>query len=342
MFKTATLTVSKADLTVTANPASRVYGAADPTFTATITGFVNGDTASVVTGHASISSNDTVTSPAGSYIITPTLGTLSATNYAFTVFKTATLTINKANLTVTANPASRAYGAADPAFTATISGFVNGDTASVVTGHASFASTDTVTSPVGTYTITPSLGTLSATNYAFTVFDTATLTVTRAGLTVTAVAASRVYATADPAFSVTFSGFVNGDTASVVTGHASITSNDTVTSPVGSYTITPTLGTLSATNYAFTVFKTATLTVNKANLIVTANPASRVYGAADPAFSATISGFVNGDTASVVSGQPKFTSNDTVRVRSAPTPLHRPWARCRPQTTLSRCLTQAP
>ena len=264
MFDTGTLTVTRAGLTVTAAAASRAYGAADPAFAVTFSGFVNGDTASVVTGHASITSNDTVTSPVGSYTITPTLGTLSATNYAFTVFKTATLTVNKANLIVTANPASRVYGAADPTFTATISGFVNGDAASVVSGQPKFTSNDTVKSSVGAYTITPTLGTLTAANYAFTVFNSATLTITKAHLTVTANPATRLVGAADPTFTVTVTGFVNGDTASVVSGHASFISTDSVTSPAGTYTITPALGTLTATNYDFTVFDTGTLTVTAA------------------------------------------------------------------------------
>jgi MBG domain (YGX type) len=37
------------------------------------------------------------------------------------------------------------------------------------------------------------------------------------------------------------------------------------------------------------------LTVNKAALTVTANNASKTYGAANPAFSVSYSGFVNGD-----------------------------------------------
>jgi len=49
---TVQLTVNKATLAVTANNASRTYDTANPTFTDTITGFVNGDTQSVVSGTA--------------------------------------------------------------------------------------------------------------------------------------------------------------------------------------------------------------------------------------------------------------------------------------------------
>jgi len=48
------LTIGKATLTVTANDLSTVYGAAVPAYTSTITGFVNGEPQSVVTGSASL------------------------------------------------------------------------------------------------------------------------------------------------------------------------------------------------------------------------------------------------------------------------------------------------
>ena len=51
---TRTFSIAPAMLTVTANDASRSFGTANPTFTATITGFVNGETSSVVSGSASL------------------------------------------------------------------------------------------------------------------------------------------------------------------------------------------------------------------------------------------------------------------------------------------------
>ena len=45
-------TVAKATLTVTADAKSRVYGAANPTLTATITGYVNSETSTVISGAA--------------------------------------------------------------------------------------------------------------------------------------------------------------------------------------------------------------------------------------------------------------------------------------------------
>jgi hypothetical protein len=275
---TVPITVNKATLTVTASNASRAYGAANPTFAGTISGFVNGDTQSMVSGAALLSSTATVSSIVGSYPITASLGTLSATNYQFS-FVSGTLTIGKATLTVTASNASRAYGAANPTFAVAISGFVNGDTHSAVSGAALLSSTATVSSIVGSYPITASLGTLSATNYQFS-FVSGTLTIGKATLTVTASNASRAYGVANPAFTNTISGFVNGDTQSVVSGAASLSTTATASSKVGPYPIMASPGTLSAANYGFS-FVNGTLTVNIATTAISwSAPAAITYGTA--------------------------------------------------------------
>ena len=55
-------------------------------------------------------------------------------------------------LVVVANDASRAYGATNPVFSGTITGVQSGDNIT-----ATYATTATPSSPVGTYPITPSL-----------------------------------------------------------------------------------------------------------------------------------------------------------------------------------------
>src|SRR5204862_27563 len=96
--------MTKAHLTVTAQDKSRTYGAANPTFTAAITGFVNGETIAVVSGSPTFSGtgpSSTATTTVGDYVITPAVGTLSATNYDFTPFVNGTLHITKASTTTT-------------------------------------------------------------------------------------------------------------------------------------------------------------------------------------------------------------------------------------------------
>jgi hypothetical protein len=72
--------------------------------------------------------------------------------------QTFTIVIAPAPLTITADPQTRTYGAATPALTYRVSGLVNGDTASVLSG--ALATSATVGSPVGSYPITQ--GSLSA------------------------------------------------------------------------------------------------------------------------------------------------------------------------------------
>jgi len=102
---------------------------------------VNGDTVT-----ATYSSTDTVTSPVGTYPITPTLSGAALANYTQNIVN-GTLTVTKAPATITVNSTSRTYGAANPTFTGTITGALNGD---VLTATYS-ATTATVTSSVGTY-----------------------------------------------------------------------------------------------------------------------------------------------------------------------------------------------
>ena len=291
-----TLTITRASLAVTANNQSKTYGAANPSLTYTLAGFVNGDTSSVVSGAAGMTTIATNSSGAGTYAITPAIGTLSATNYSFGPFVNGTLTINKASLTATANNQTRTYGAANPALTISYTGFVNGDTVSSITPPAA-GTTAAAASSVGTYAITLSGG--SAANYTLSLVN-GTLTITQAALIVTANNQSKTYGTANPSLTYTLSGFVNGDTSAVVSGTAAVTTTATTSSGVGTYAITPAAGTLSATNYTFGPFVNGTLAIDKALLTATANDQSRAYGTANPTLTISYSGFVNGDTASSI------------------------------------------
>ncbi|HWQ33421.1 MAG TPA: MBG domain-containing protein [Blastocatellia bacterium] len=296
---TVSQTVNKAVLTVTADNKSKVYGAANPTLTATITGFVGSDTASVITGAASLTTTATTASGVGTYPITAAQGTLAAANYSFS-FANGTLSVSAATITVTASNATRAYGAANPTFTATYSGFVNGDTQAVLSGSPALSTTATTSTAAGTYTITAAQGTLAAANYSFA-FVNGTLTIGKATLTVTADNKSKAYGAALPTLTASYSGFVNGDTASVLIGTPSLTTTATTGSAVGAYPITAAVGTLAAANYTFS-FVNGTLSVTTATLTITADSKSKTYGSANPTLTVSYSGFVNGDTASSLSG----------------------------------------
>jgi hypothetical protein len=304
-----TLTITPASLTVTANDKSKVYGSPNPSFDATITGFVNGDTLAVVSGSPAFTTSATASSPAGDYAIKPSLGSLTAADYVFAPFVDGTLTIGRAVLTVTADDKSKVYGDALPALTVTYSGFVNGDTPSSLAVQPTPSTNATAASGIGTYPITVAGGV--SPNYAFT-YVAGTLTITRAPLTVTANDKAKIYGSANPPFDATITGFVNGDTAAVVSGSAVLSTTATTSSGAGTYAITPSLGSLAAANYAFTSFVNGTLTVTQAPLVVTANNQSRLYGAANPVLTLSYSGFVNGDTPASLTTVPTATTPATV------------------------------
>src|SRR5207245_1310204 len=156
-------------------------------------------------------------SVAGSpYVITATLVDPTSKLANYTVTNNAGhLTVTKATLTVTADDKTREYGDANPAFTASYSGFKNSETlgTSGVTGSPSLSTTATATSSVAgsPYTITAALGTLAAGNYSFS-FVHGALTVTKATLTVTADDKTREYGDANPAPTYYLSGFKNSET----------------------------------------------------------------------------------------------------------------------------------
>ena len=289
-FADSTLTVTPAALTVAADAKSMTYGGAFPILTFTPAGLVNGDTAgTVLTG--ALTTSATAASSVNTYPVTQ--GTLSANaNYNLS-FAASTLTINKAPLTVFADPKSKVYGATLPTLTHQVAGLVNGDTAAAAV-TVTLTTAATAASGVGVYPITAASPPAAA-NYTVTVV-TDTLTVVPAALAVTAVPQTKLYGAAVPALTVAVAGLVNGDTpATALTG--GLTTPAAAGSPTGAYAIDQ--GSLAAANYAIT-FAPGTLTVTAAPLSVTADAVTKLYGAALPGLTFAVAGLVNGDTASAV------------------------------------------
>jgi len=162
----ANFTINKKAASVTPNGASKTYGDADPAplTTGTLNGFLTGDN---VTATYSRAAGETVAG--GPYTISATLSPAGVLgNYDIT-YNTTNFTINKATLTVTADNQTKLLNAPNPTFTASYSGFKNGETlaTSGVTGSPSLTTTAVTNSPVGTYPITAAVGTLASGNYTF-------------------------------------------------------------------------------------------------------------------------------------------------------------------------------
>ncbi len=308
-----TFTGLAAPLTVSAAAVSRAYGSANPSFTATYTGFKLSETlgTSDVTGAPTLGTSATSSSVPGNYPVTVSAGSLSSSHYALS-YSAGTLTVTQAVLTVTADNQTRSYNTANPTFTYTIIGYVLGQNAGVVSGTPTLSTPATIGSNPGQYSITVTQNTLSAANYTFA-FVSGTLTVQGFPLTVTVVNTNRAYGDTNPTFTVTYSGFVESDNASVVSGSPAFTTTATNTSTVAGspYTVSASVGTLTAARYSFTTFVDGQLTITKRPLTITANNTSRAYGATDPTFSASYSGFVNSDNSSVVQGAPQFSATAT-------------------------------
>lgn len=217
--------------------------------------------------------------------------------------------VSKATLTVVPNPVTRTYGASNPTLGYTLHGFVNTQTTAVVTGTASCSTTATKSSPVGTYAITCTIGSLAAADYNLSPVA-GNLSVTRVALTVTPDPVAKTYGTPLPAIGYKITGFVNGNTTAVVSGTASCSTTATKSSPVGTYPTKCTVGSLSAADYTFG-FAGGELTVTPATLTVTANDLSKAAGAPLPTLTYKVSGFTNGDTTSVVSGKASCSTTAT-------------------------------
>ncbi|HYG97753.1 MAG TPA: MBG domain-containing protein [Terriglobales bacterium] len=277
------LTITPVPLTVTANNKLRIYGTANPAFDGTLSGVQSFDSIS-----ATYSSSATPSSPVGDYAITVTLADPGSRLSNYTVTNTpGTLTVTKAGITVVANNASRSYGGANPTFDGTLTGIAAGDNIT-----ASYSSSATSLSPVGTYPIKPELadpnGRLA--NYDVTSTD-GVLTVNRASLTVTVNNKQRIYGAANPVLDGTMAGVVAGDDITVT---YSTTAN--VPSPVGTYSITATLIDPNVRLGNYNVSNTeGTLSVQQAALSIVVNDKQRAYGAVNPVLDGTIAGMVAGD-----------------------------------------------
>ena len=109
----------KAILVVKANNATINVGAAIPTFTASYSGFANGDTSTVLSGAPSLTTTATSASGAGTYPIVTAQGTLSAPSYYTFSFVNGTLSIVAQQTTVVLNTSAVIGGSAGSGYTVT-------------------------------------------------------------------------------------------------------------------------------------------------------------------------------------------------------------------------------
>jgi RHS repeat-associated protein len=272
---TVQLVINKAILTVTANSISRVYGAANPTFTATIASFVNGDTqSSAVNGTPSLSSSAGSTSPVGAYIINVGIGSLTSNYYTFTPAN-GTLTITRATPTINwAPPAAVTYGtplsATQLNATASVAGTLvyspaSGTvlTAGTQTLSVTFTPTDTTDYSTATGTVTqmvsPASPTLIFTAIATKTYGVSSFTVSASSASTGAITYS---VNSGPA---TISGStvtITGAGTVVLGASQAATTNYTAATASTSFTVSPATPTLSFTAIAAKTYGVSPFTVS--------------------------------------------------------------------------------
>jgi hypothetical protein len=304
--------------TLTVNQPPAITSAGNATFTAGTAGSFT----VTATGNPTPTVSETGTLPSG---VTFSGGTFSGTpatgsggSYPFTITasngvganatQTFTLTVDQApaftsanSTTFTTNAAGSFSITASPGYPTNAATLVVSNVLNAVPG-VNLPSSGTGSISVGGTPTAPGVETftITATNGAgLTATQSFTLTVNQppanALLTVTAVNISKIVGTANPTFTASYSGFVNGDTAAVLSGSPALSTTATTASPVGTYPIAVAQGTLTAANYTFT-FVPGTLNVVAAPTIVLTTSAP-LSGSASAGYTATVTVTNNGSGA---------------------------------------------
>src|SRR5207247_4995719 len=186
-----------------------------------------------------------------------------------------------------AHDATKAYGAADPPLSATATGFTAADVLTIA-----LAATRAPGETVGDYATTATATGAALSNYTVT-YVAGTFSITKGAAIVTAHDATKAYGAADPPLSATATGFTAADVLTIALA-ATRAPGETV----GDYATTATATGAALSNYTVR-YVAGTFSITKAAATVTAHDGTKTYGAADPALSATATGFTAADALSI-------------------------------------------
>jgi CSLREA domain-containing protein len=217
---TATANISTAPLTITAATNSKTYDTTTSAATLPTVGASQMQTGDTVTGLAEVYSTPSVGTGKTLSVSAFTVNDgNNGNNYAVTTVQNTTGVITATVLNITANNATKVYGAANPAFTGTVSGGLAGGSFT-----ESFTTTATTSSPVGSYAIVPSVTGATEADYTQTITN-GTLMVTKAGSTTTVSASPTAVS---PVQTVTLTASVISQTSGAPTGTVTFYNNGTV------------------------------------------------------------------------------------------------------------------
>ena len=307
------ITVVAADQSITFGALPNLtYGGADAALGASSTSGL-GVTFSA-SGSCSIVNGSVHTTGSGSCSVTANQTGSSVYNPAPAV--TQTFGIGQRPLTVTAQNATRQFGVANPTFTGTLTGVANSDALT-----ATYTTAATISSPVGTYAIVPTVSGAALSSYTQTL-NSGTLTVTAgpaANVSTVAVVSTLVSGGNLGTLAATVKD-ANGNTVTTSTAPITITIigpngySQTVTAAASAGVAVLNLSSLNLTTAGSYVVTTTSpgLTGTSAPVTVTAGAASKLAESTVP--STLVSGGNLGNVAATV----KDASGNTVTTSTAP------------------------
>ena len=262
-----TINITPATVTVAALNATMTYGDPVPPLSyAPFLGLVAADPSPCTSGSPKLSTTATSASPAGMYPIMLALNDLTFyANDSFIgcyfpnrnylqVSRNATLLVNKARLVLTPASFTVTYGSKLPKLTYSLTGFLNIDTQATTTSGAPLLTTlASPTAPIGRYNIKVDYGTFTSPYYnVYWSNPPSVITIVRAPLVIAAQNITIKQGAIIPNLGYTITGFVNNEDPKIaLTGEPKLTTTATSKSPVGTYPIVTTRGSLIAPNYVF-------------------------------------------------------------------------------------------
>jgi len=280
--------VSPKPLTVTGSNHSINYGDVVPSPTATYSSFAYSENASNLLTQPTCTTNYVRGDGAGTSRTTTCSGAAS-NNYTFT-YVSGAVTINKKTVRVTASSHSVTYGDSAPTVTAAYNSadFYDSQTSSVIDTPPTCTTQYVDGDPAGTPKSTSCSGAVDN-NYDFS-YTPGSVSISQAALTITASSPAAINrGDAVPTITPSYSGFVNTDTSSVVSGVVCSTTYTTL-SAAGTYPTS--CSSASASNYSFTYVNGSLVANNPGltNQTITFGPISGItYGSAAPTVSPTAS-----------------------------------------------------
>lgn len=193
-----------------------IYGVGPITLSATASSGLP-VTFSVLSGPGTINGNSLTIMNVGTVVVAANQA--GNATYAAAPQLTQSVVVTKGALTVTANNATRVYGTANPSFSGSVTGAVDGDTFT-----ESFTTAATMTSNAGKYPIVPVVTGANVADYSVTTVSGA-LTVTQAASSAAITSSS---STANPGTPITFTATITSSTTGMPTGSVQFLNGATV------------------------------------------------------------------------------------------------------------------